>query len=116
MHSSHDVIEFYNYVILNPFRIFISKNISFLFIQLNSKHVKPNIGKMFKTNNILVTVYLTLDWNNVKKGFFFLNKSLNLNNNFHFLLISDGNLVFNLIPCCHRFMIKCTLDNRSGFI
>ena len=51
-------------------RIFISDNIVFFSIQFASKHVKPNIGKIFKTNIILITKYLNLKWNIVKSFIF----------------------------------------------
>ena len=51
-------------------RIFISENILFLSINLDKKHAKPNIGKIFKINTILVTKYINLNWNIVKSSIF----------------------------------------------
>ena len=45
-------------------RIFISDSILFLTIQLDSKHVKSDTGKTFKT--ILISKYLNFNWNIVK--------------------------------------------------
>ena len=56
-------------------RIFISKEILFLSITLGLKHVKPNIGKLFKITIILITQYLNLNWNIVKKVIFFTPKN-----------------------------------------
>ena len=39
-------------------RIFISENFIFFVYQVGLKHVEPNIGKIFKTNIILITKYL----------------------------------------------------------
>ena len=51
-------------------RIFISKNILFLSINLDLKHAQPNFSKIFKNNTVLVTKYLNLHWNIVKSLLF----------------------------------------------
>ena len=48
------------------FRIYISENILFLSIDLDLKYTKPNIGKIFNTNIILITKYFNLNKNIVK--------------------------------------------------
>ena len=71
MRNSYDVTEIDNYVILIHCRIFISENILFLSINLDLKHAEPNFGKIFKTNTILITKYLNLNWNIVKSYTFY---------------------------------------------
>ena len=61
MRNFYDVIEIDNYVILNTLQNFIVEKILFLSINLVSKHAKHNIGKIFKTNIILITKYLNLN-------------------------------------------------------
>ena len=39
-------------------RIFISENFIFFFYQVGLKYAEPNIGKIFKTNIILIIKYL----------------------------------------------------------
>ena len=75
MRNFYGVIETDNYVILNTLQNFISKNILFLFINLDKKHAKPNIGKFFKTNIILITKYPNLNLN-IEKRFIFYQKMI----------------------------------------
>ena len=53
-------------------RIYISENILLLSIDLDYKHAKPNIGKIFTTSIVLITKYLNLNWNIVKPLIFIL--------------------------------------------
>ena len=49
MHDYFDVIEIDNYFIFNIYcKIYISENILLLSIQLDSKHVIPNMGKYLR--------------------------------------------------------------------
>ena len=70
MRTSYDVIEIDNYVILNTLQNFHFQEYSILSIHLVSKHAKPNIGKIYKINTILITKYFNLNWNIVKSSFF----------------------------------------------
>ena len=49
-------------------RIFISENFIFFVYQVGLKHVEPNMGKIFKTNIILIKKYL------IVKSFIFYQK------------------------------------------
>ena len=42
-------------------KIFFSETILFMSINLDLKHAEPNIGKIFKTNIILITKYIFLN-------------------------------------------------------
>ena len=66
MCNSYDVIEIDNYVILSTFQSLRFREHSSLSIDLEYKHAKPNIGKIFKTSIVLITKYLNLNWNIVK--------------------------------------------------
>ena len=72
MQNSYDVIKIdnYRYVILNTLQDFHFQEHSIFSINLDFKHAKPNIGKIFKNNTILITKYLNLDWNIVKSSIF----------------------------------------------
>ena len=72
MRSSYYVIEIDNYVILNTMQNFHFQEDSIFFYKSGLKHAKPNIGKIFKTNTILITKYLNLNWNIVKSSIFLL--------------------------------------------
>ena len=71
MRNSYDVIEIDNYVILSTLQNLHSENILLLSIDLDYKHAKPNIGKIFKTSIVLITKYLNFNWNIVKPLIFF---------------------------------------------
>ena len=64
MPSSHDVIEMTKY-------IFISKYIFSITIVFDTKHAKPNIGRIFKMNITLIVTYLHLNRFIVKSFTFF---------------------------------------------
>ena len=73
MRNSYDVIEIDNYVIFNTLQNFHFREYSILSINLDLKHAEPNFGKIFKTNTILITKYLNLNWNIVKSYTFYRN-------------------------------------------
>ena len=62
MRNSYDVIEINNYVILNTLQNFHFREYSIFIL----KHAELNFGKIIKTNIILITKYLDLNWNNEK--------------------------------------------------
>ena len=69
MRNSYGVIAIDNFVILNTFQNFyIPRTFFFCLLIWTRKHVEPNIGKIFKTNTILITKYLNLNWNIVKSS------------------------------------------------
>ena len=70
MRNSYEVIEIDNYVILNTLQNFHFQEHSSFVYQFGLKHAEPNIGKIFKTNTILITNYLNLNWNIVKSSIF----------------------------------------------
>ena len=72
MRSSYDVIEIDNYVTLNTLQNFHFQEDSIFVYKFGLEHAKPNVGKIFKTNTILITKYLNLNWNIVKKFYFLL--------------------------------------------
>ena len=74
MPNSYDVIEIYNYVILNTLENFHFKEYS-IFVNQFGLQTKPNIGKIFNANIILITKYLYLNWNIVKSFIFFYKKN-----------------------------------------
>ena len=49
---------------------FVSENILRLSINLDQNYAEPDIGKIFKTNIILFTKYLNLNWNIIKNSFY----------------------------------------------
>ena len=59
-------LKFDIYLIFNTLQNFHFREYSFLSINLDLKHAKPNFGKIFKTNTILITKYLNLNWNIVR--------------------------------------------------
>ena len=67
MRNSYDVIEIDNYIILNTLQNFHFREYSIFVYLFGIKHAEPNIGKIFKNNVILITKYLNVNWNNVKK-------------------------------------------------
>ena len=71
MPNSYDVIEIDNYVILNALWNFHFREYSMFVYQFGLKHAKPNIGKIFNANIILITKYLNLNWNIVKSFNFY---------------------------------------------
>ena len=70
MHNSYDVIEIDNRVIFNTFAEFLFLRILYFLYQVGLKHANPNIGKIFKTNIILITKYL------IVKSFIFYQKMI----------------------------------------
>ena len=66
MRNSYDVIEIDNYVILSTLQNLHFRERSLLSIDLDYKHAKPYIGKIFKTSIVLITKYLNLNWTIVK--------------------------------------------------
>ena len=70
MRSSYDVIEIDNHFTLNTLQNFHLQEDSIFVYKFGLKHVKPNISKLFKTNTILITKYLNLNWNIVKSSIF----------------------------------------------
>ena len=66
-HNSYDVIEIGKYVILSTLQNFNFREYSIFAYRFGLKHAEPNIGKMFKTNTILITKYL-----NIVKSLFFI--------------------------------------------
>ena len=67
MRNSYDVIEIGKYVILSTLQNFNFREYSIFVYRFGLKHAETNIGKMFKTNTILITKYL-----NIVKSFFFI--------------------------------------------
>ena len=80
MRNSYDIIEIDIYVILSTLQIFIAKNILFLSIDfilfLSIDFRTLDVRKIFKTTVILITKYLNLSWNIVKK-IIFIKKMVN---------------------------------------
>ena len=70
MRSSYDAIEINNYVILNTSQNFHFREYSICVYKFGLKHAEPNIGKIFKTNTILITKYLNINWSIVKSFIF----------------------------------------------
>ena len=76
-------IEIDKYVILSSLQNYHFREYSLFVYRFGQKHAKPNISKIFKTNIILITKYLHLNWNIVKSFIFFiLKKWLILNKHF----------------------------------
>ena len=71
MRSSYDIIEIDNYVILNILQNFHFLEYSIFVYKFGPEHAKPNIGKIFKINTILITKYLNLNWNIAKSSIFY---------------------------------------------
>ena len=69
MRSSYDVIEIDNQIIFNTLQNFCFLEYYIFVNQVGLKHPKPNIGKILKTNIILITKYLTV------KSFIFWQKN-----------------------------------------
>ena len=69
MRNSYDVIEIDNQVIFNTLQNFYFWEYYIFVYQVGLKHAKPNIGKIFKTNIILITKYL------IVKSFIFCPKN-----------------------------------------
>ena len=61
MRISYDVIEIDNYVILSVLQNLHFREYSIFVYRFGLKHAKPNIGKLFNTNIILITKYLNLN-------------------------------------------------------
>ena len=57
MRNSYDVIEIDNHVIFYTLQNFYFWEFYIFVHQVGLKHAKPNIGKIFKTNIILITKY-----------------------------------------------------------
>ena len=70
MRNSYDVIEIHNCVIFNTFAEFLFLRIIYFLYQVGLKHANPNIGKIFKTNIILIIKYL------IVKSFIFYQKMI----------------------------------------
>ena len=95
--------------------IYISENIRFLSIDLDLKHTRPNIGKIFNINIILITKYLNLNLN-IVKSLIFMQKMIDFKDEFSKLwLVSDGCFVLNLIPYCIILRYSAHFDNWLGF-
>ena len=73
MHNLYDVIEIDNYFILKTFQIFHIREYSCFVYQVGLKTCRTNLilAKNFKTNIILITKYLNLDWSIAKSVFFY---------------------------------------------
>ena len=69
MRNSYDVIEIDNQVIFNTLQNFYFLEYYIFVYQVGLKHAKPNIGKILKTNIILITKYLNV------KSFIFWQKN-----------------------------------------
>ena len=70
MRNSYDVTEIDNQVILIHCRIFYFWEFYIFVYQVGLKHAEPYIGKIFKTNIILITKYLII------KSFIFYPKKM----------------------------------------
>ena len=70
MRNSYDVIEIDNYIILSTLQNFHCREYSICVYRLGLKHAISIIGKLFKTNIILIMKYLNLNWNIVKSLIF----------------------------------------------
>ena len=82
---------------------------------MDLKHVELNIGKIFKINIMLITKYLNLNWNIVKK--IFLTKMIDFIEEFSKLLLdADGFFVLNSIPYYIILRYSAPLDNCLCFI
>ena len=66
MRTFYDVIEIDNHVILSSLQNLHFGEYSIFVYRFGLKHAKPNNGKIFNTNIILITKYLNLNWNIVK--------------------------------------------------
>ena len=71
MRNSYEDIKINNYVILNTLQNFNFGENYFFIYRFGLKHAKPIIVKIFKTNIILITTYLNLNWNIVKSFIFY---------------------------------------------
>ena len=58
MRISYGVIEIDNYVILSSLHSFHFREYSIFVYRFGLKNAKPDIGKIFETNVILITKYL----------------------------------------------------------
>ena len=79
MRNSYDVIEIDKYVILSTLQNFHFREYSIFVCLFELKYAEPNIGKIFKTNIILIAKYL--NWN-IVKSLIFIHKWLIFNKNF----------------------------------
>ena len=70
MRNFYEDIKIDNYVILNTLQNLNFGENSIFIYRFGLKHAKPNIDKIFKTNIILITTYLNLNWNIVKSFIF----------------------------------------------
>ena len=95
--------------------IFISENILFLSTNLDLKHAKPSVSKIFNAYIILLAKYLILNWNIVKK-FIFYQKRLILDNNFQNFIGFRGMLCARFNPILHHFTIWCTFGQLIVFL
>ena len=77
MRNFYDVIEIDNYVNLNTLQNFNLREYSICVYQVGLKHARPNIGKTFEKNIILITKYLNHNWN-IVKSFIFYQKMIDL--------------------------------------
>ena len=72
MRSSYDVIEIDNYVILNTSQNFHFREYSIFVYKFGLKTCRTKkSGIIFKTNTILITKYLNLNWSIVKSSVFY---------------------------------------------
>ena len=69
MRNSYE-IEMDKYVVLSSLQNYHFREYSLFVYGFGLKHAKPNIGKIFKTNIILIRKYLNLNWNIVKSIIF----------------------------------------------
>ena len=82
MRNYYDVIEIDIYVVVNTLQNFHFQEHPYFVYQFGLKNAEPNIGKLFKTNYILITKYHSRNWNIVKSSIFTVKKIFTLNKNF----------------------------------
>ena len=96
MRISYDVIEIDNYVILSTLQNLHFREYSIFVYRFGLKTYQTLYTQNIKhTNIILITKYLNLNLNIVKKLIFYLKKGLILNNNFQKFI------VFRRMLCVH---------------
>ena len=77
MRNSYDVIEIDSYVILNTLQNNHFQEYSIFVYQFGLKTFRTKYRQIFKTNSILITKYLDLNWN-IELKFYFYQKMLDL--------------------------------------
>ena len=80
MHNSYDVIEFDNYAILNTLQNFHFQEYFIFVFPVELKICQTQYWQNNKMNIILVTMYLTLNWNIVKKVWVVLSRNFSEQN------------------------------------